>query len=210
MTMTAAYQTRHPFRMAAAAGEGSVEDLPFKTPMSPPQPHLGHLSVHSAFPFSDPESDHVESDESLDGEDDDSHSASGYSPPAWRRLENGQRNKGFWDYEDDHFVGPSDNNHPLSPDDSAFLADNYILEQAIRTRLPTGSLSPEKGCTPEPDARAGEDETLVDHVKSERGSPLKRVISDDKTSPMVSKSPEAAGNNCEVPLPGLALFNNLC
>ena len=207
--MATAYEARHPFQVAAAAaaaaaaaGDGSVEDLPFKTPMSPPPPHLGHLSAHSGFPFSDPETDHAESDDSLDEEDDDSHSAGGYSPPAWRRLGNGSRSSGFWRQRENHYFGHSGNiNNPLSRDSSSFHPDEDVLEQAIRTRLPTGSLSPEKGRTPDPDTRTGEDETLVDHVKSERGSPLKGGMGVEKLSIMTSMSPEAARDNCEVPLP---------
>lgn len=81
--------------------------------------------------------------------------------------------------------------------------DGYALEQAIRTRLPTGSLSPEKGRTPEPGAR-DDDETLV-KMKSISASPVKiktEVASRDRDSVLASLSPEAAGReNCEF-LPG--------
>ncbi|KAM7202455.1 hypothetical protein V8F33_002675 [Rhypophila sp. PSN 637] len=91
-------------------------------------------------------------------------SAGGYSPPAWRRLGNGDRNNGFWR-----------NHHPLSqqddPYDDDFLdndglymsenedckeerkdeEDEEILRRAIQTRLPRGSMSPDKERSPEPD-----------------------------------------------------------
>ena len=216
--MATAYEARHPFQLAAAAAaaaaaveDGSVEELPFKTPMSPPPPHLGHLSAHSGFPFSDPETDHAESDDSLDEEDDDSHSVGGYSPPAWRRLGNGSRSSGFWRQRENHYFGHNSNaNNPLrqqrmSRDSSSFPPDEDVLEQAIRTRLPTGSLSPEKGRTPDPDVRTAEDDTLIGHVKSERGSPLKGGMDDENLNIMASMSPEAARNNC-----GTAPSTRLC
>ncbi|KAM7192490.1 hypothetical protein V8F20_008826 [Naviculisporaceae sp. PSN 640] len=86
-------------------------------------------------------------------------SAGGYSPPAWRRLGNGGRNNGFWR-----------NHHPLSQQDdyisenedydglreSSPEMDHYeddgdeILRRAIQTRLPRGSISPDKERSPEP------------------------------------------------------------
>lgn len=86
-------------------------------------------------------------------------SAGGYSPPAWRRLGNGGRNNGFWR-----------NHHPLSQQDD-YISENEdfdglresspemgnyeddgdeILRRAIQTRLPRGSMSPDKERSPEP------------------------------------------------------------
>ncbi|KAK6073927.1 hypothetical protein SCUP234_08524 [Seiridium cupressi] len=75
--------------------------------------------------------------------------------------------------------------------------DDDVLEQAIRTRLPTGSLSPEKGRTPEP-GRRDEDETLV-KMKSLSASPVKVKTEEaeerKRESVMASMSPEAAGKD---------------
>lgn len=108
----------------------------------------------------------------------------GYSPPAWRRLGNGDRSSGFWRKGGDNLLGyaglpphgyyrhghggannsNNNNNKPrgdFDPDyDSAedddvmmMVADDDedILAAAIRTRLPTGSMSPEKERSPEPE-----------------------------------------------------------
>ncbi len=175
-----------------------MDDVQFKTPMSPP-PQLGHLSIHSAYPFSDPELDQIESDDSLDEEDDDGHSVGGYSPPAWRRLGNGNRSSGFWRQNQNHLAY---HGNPRQTPPGSDFPDEDVLEQAIRTRLPTGSLSPEKGRSPEPEARASaEDETLVNHAKSERGTPVKgdqpsKTDEDGKSSMMASMSPETVRDNC--------------
>lgn len=100
----------------------------------------------------------------------DSASAGGYSPPAWRRLENGRKSSGFWRAPDNllrpsfglppsrglpHSRGsaPPAHTRESSPEalDSDDEDDVSVLARAMRTRLPTGSLSPEKGNSPEPD-----------------------------------------------------------
>lgn len=202
--MATAYEARHLFQ---ASSDDSMDDAQFKTPMSPP-PHLGHLSVHSEYPFSDPDLDQIESDDSLD-EDDDGHSVGGFSPPAWRRLGDGNRSSGFWRRADNplSYYGHA----RQSGSTSSFHPDDDVLEQAIRTRLPTGSLSPEKGRTPtaEPEAHnGGEDDTLVDHTKSERGSPRKgsresKSSEDEKERIMASMSPETIKENCMFDLIGV-------
>ncbi|CAK7236950.1 hypothetical protein SBRCBS47491_009810 [Sporothrix bragantina] len=106
----------------------------------------------------------------------DSISSGGYSPPAWRRLENGDRSSGFWrksdnilgsptqttpmssspgfDSEEDALVdevlGPEDDNIFDTYGTSREYADDSILERAMRTRLP-GSMSPDKERSPEPE-----------------------------------------------------------
>ncbi|KAK7752276.1 hypothetical protein SLS62_005812 [Diatrype stigma] len=206
--------TRHPFHQPPGGDSMDMDDVQFKTPMSPP-PLLGHLSSISGYPFSDPDLDQVESDDSsLEEDDDDGLSAGGYSPPAWRRLGNGNRSSGFWRQNENHLAyyrRPSHQGHHQSHSrspSSFHPEDEEVLEQAIRTRLPTGSLSPEKGRTPDPDARggsgsgsgAGEDDTLVDHVKSERGSTSKgrvrsRSVAGEKMSIMGSMPPEGVRDN---------------
>lgn len=140
-------------------------------------------------------------------------SGGGYSPPAWRRLENGNRSSGFWRRNDNLLgLGMNQNYGGSSPmgdyfDDRYRIHgvhedeedDDHALEQAIRTRLPTGSLSPEKGRTPER-GLGDEEETLV-KLKSMSASPTKvkqEVVDSHRESVLASMSPEATGrNNCK-------------
>ncbi|KAL7788843.1 hypothetical protein V8C43DRAFT_108801 [Trichoderma afarasin] len=87
-------------------------------------------------------------------------SAGSYSPPAWRRLANGSRSNGFWRPPSHDALGAMApmrlhmRNTPFSDrdddddddDDLDHDLDNQndILQRAIRTRLPTGSMSPDK------------------------------------------------------------------
>ncbi|KAF3761797.1 hypothetical protein M406DRAFT_238285, partial [Cryphonectria parasitica EP155] len=102
----------------------------------------------------------------------------GYSPPAWRRLGNGDRSSGFWrmgddllgygglppsgsgyrgrdllspgyDRADDGFYGCGDE-VKLDDDDDDDDDDEDTLAAAIRTRLPTGSMSPVRERSLEP------------------------------------------------------------
>lgn len=91
-------------------------------------------------------------------------SAGGYSPPAWRRLGNGDRSSGFWRKGGDNLLGygglpPNgfgkprdfDAEYDSTEDLEDMVDDEDILAAAIRTRLPTGSMSPEKERSPEPE-----------------------------------------------------------
>ncbi|POR31467.1 Uncharacterized protein TPAR_08286 [Tolypocladium paradoxum] len=93
-----------------------------------------------------------------DLEDSDIGSAGGYSPAAWRNLGNGDRSRGFWKPQPERYRALS----PETDDDQS--DDDMVLEQAIRTRLPQGSLSPEKGRSPSPGP--AEDTTLRVKQKS--------------------------------------------
>lgn len=86
----------------------------------------------------------------------------GYSPPAWRRLGNGDRSSGFWRKGGDNLLGygglPPDLDYDSLDecDEDVDLGEDEeddILAAAIRTRLPTGSMSPEKERSPEPEWR---------------------------------------------------------
>ncbi|KAM3448279.1 hypothetical protein MY3296_007962 [Beauveria thailandica] len=88
--------------------------------------------------------------------------AGGYSPPAWRRLGNGGRSRGFWSSPQTDELAFHSPLSPSFPESSALSAlsalsaesdgessdsseaTTDILERAIQTRLPQGSQSPEK------------------------------------------------------------------
>ncbi|KAF4974307.1 hypothetical protein FZEAL_8775 [Fusarium zealandicum] len=90
-----------------------------------------------------------------DLEDSEAASVGGYSPPAWRRLGNGDRSSGFWRSPHDflgaglrHGLSTLRESSPELDDESE---DDVVLERAIRTRLPKGSQSPDKGRSMSPD-----------------------------------------------------------
>jgi hypothetical protein len=128
----------------------------------------GRQSTHSGFRSDDLTSEATgeEDEEDLDSE----VSAGGYSPPAWRRLGNGDRSSGFWGKSDDLFqlLNRAAEEERAREEEEARRAnpayaseggedlyddEDEILAQAIRTRLPTGSLSPEEERSPEPESR---------------------------------------------------------
>ncbi|KAI3390297.1 hypothetical protein diail_10375 [Diaporthe ilicicola] len=114
-------------------------------------PPFRYPSTHSGFLKSDTEADLSEMENST-------VSAGGYSPPAWRRLGNGDRSSGFW-RKGDNLLGygglpPQWRSRESSPEYDSVdedCDDEDILAAAIRTRLPTGSMSPEKERSPEPE-----------------------------------------------------------
>jgi hypothetical protein len=97
--------------------------------------------------------------------------ANGFDPVAWRSLRNGERNYGFFSPPDSGLAvipGSSFSNRMGSPGFQGLNAyerhgrgrshgggrdedDDLVLEQAIRTKLPKGSMSPEKGRSPSPE-----------------------------------------------------------
>lgn len=114
-------------------------------------------------------------------------SVGGFSPPAWRRLGNGDRSSGFWRPPpvESRLHPPSRHQHSLSRESSpecegdetdglikktngaAATAGNNsvlgvveILDRAMRTRLPRGSMSPDKERSPSPERAETEDVTL--------------------------------------------------
>jgi hypothetical protein len=97
-------------------------------------------SHHSGFRSEDSES---EIEESI--------SAGGYSPPAWRRTKAGVRSSGFWE-RGDNVLGKQSRHLPeSSPEYESADEGDEILAAAVRTRLPAGSMSPEKRRSPSPD-----------------------------------------------------------
>ncbi|KAI0403297.1 hypothetical protein F4802DRAFT_315242 [Xylaria palmicola] len=173
--------------------EASMDDIEFATLASPPLRYPSHPPARSDCGSSvgTPEL-HDDSDDNLD--DDTSFSTGNYSPPAWRRLENGDRWYGNWRSGNDILVRRTfDKSSPFD-----FDYDTDVFEAARKTRLPTGSLSPEKGRTPEPDAR-DDDETLV-KIKTESIPPMKQEIDevpveDQRQSKMVHVSPGPTRDN---------------
>ena len=131
---------------------------------NPNRPPFGYPSAHSGFRSDDMASE--------TGVSDSEASAGGYSPPAWRRLGNGDRSSGFWrkgddllmfdgEYiDDDDEVGRS---RESSPEYESADEGDEILAQAIRTRLPAGSVSPDKERSPEPEYYLAQ-QHLIDDV----------------------------------------------
>lgn len=80
-----------------------------------------------------------------------SDSGGRYSPPAWRRDRDGNRSSGFWAR-----LPRREDSRESSPEfESADEGEDETLAAARRTRLPTGSLSPEKQGTPAPEGFPG-------------------------------------------------------
>lgn len=125
-----------------------------------------------------------------DLEDSELASAGGYSPPAWRRLGNGDRSSGFW-------RGPHDVLATLPPLRERFPAldddydddseDDLVLERAIRTRLPKGSASPSKGRSLSPERT--EDRTIQVNMEDRTPAPT--------TAVMAVRDAHAPTDNCE-------------
>lgn len=119
---------------------------------------FGYPSTHSGFLKSDTATD-ASSD--MESSTVSGGGGGGYSPPAWRRLGNGDRSSGFW-RKGDNLLGYGGlppvmlgyggrDFSSLDYDSAEDECDEDILAAAIRTRLPTGSMSPEKERSPDPD-----------------------------------------------------------
>lgn len=180
--------------------DASLDD--FAPSIGSPRLPFRYPSTHSGFRSEDTASEADASDSAA--------SAGGYSPPAWRRLGNGDRSSGFWRRGDDDLAIMYDNDgagrsRESSPEyESADEGDeDEILAQAIRTRLPTGSLSPEKERSPEPEYHqhhqhhlppARQHNTIDEaiHVKQEENSGNHMALSELKDG--LLKSKEVADN----------------
>lgn len=173
------------------------------------EPSLGS-PAHSGFRSDDAASDMMNDsamEEEVEEEEDlEDASAGGYSPPAWRRLGNGDRSSGFWRNGsnlngggggaggmDGYGFGGFDlggRSRGSSPEYESDGDVDEILEQAIRTRLPTGSLSPEKERSPEPE-RVGL-LGVAAKIKTENGE-------DDMKATMTG--PKEVSENCKLTKP---------
>jgi hypothetical protein len=127
----------------------------------PPSPSLPHHSVHRS------EAAMTEGDL----EDSETASAGGYSPPAWRRLGNGDRSSGFWRAPQDFMHRGMSTLRESSPelDESE---DDGVLERAIRTRLPKGSQSPGKGRSMSPEKM---DDPTIQFQLQDKTSPSREL-----------------------------------
>ncbi|KAK8045002.1 hypothetical protein PG993_005026 [Apiospora rasikravindrae] len=181
--------------------DASLDDfhaLPTPPPTLPPS-FVRYPSHHSGFARSSMHTDDLDQ-ESVTSDLMDAASflsGGGYSPPAWRRMGNGDRDFGSWRRSDVVGLGfgrPDWQQEYCDDIDDDDVAENDdVLRRAIRTRLPTGSLSPEKGRTPERDT--DEEETLM-KLKSLGSSPMKSIKHDaPRESIMASMSPEVAKDN---------------
>lgn len=168
--------------------EASLDDVDFATLASPPPRHPSHPPACSECGSSAETPDvHDESDDNLDDDSDTSLSTTGnYSPPAWRRLENGDRWYGSWRDGNDVLVRRALNKSILFYPDF----DPEVFEAARRTRLPTGSLSPEKGRSPEPDIRADDD--MLAKMKTRSPTPVKQETDRDSTEKQRQRSGTAS------------------
>jgi hypothetical protein len=109
-----------------------------------PSPRVAYLSHHSGF-RSDSDCDSRSPARSPTRSD----SGGRFSPPAWRRDGDGNRSSGFWRSPRRYHSRDSSPGEYRSADGGE--PDDDTLAAALRTRLPTGSLSPEKQGTPAPD-----------------------------------------------------------
>ncbi|KAL4407257.1 hypothetical protein CABS03_11696 [Colletotrichum abscissum] len=119
-------------------------------------------------------------------------SVGGYSPPAWRRLGNGSRDSGFWRRSDDLLGAFSPQLHghhqgfggfksrESSPEyDSDGDEGESVLRRAMRTRLPTGSMSPDKARSPSPEPKM-EDRTIkLEDIPWKETSPSEGTLNQD-------------------------------
>ena len=121
--------------------DASLQDFEPGSSSTGQSPRFGYPSHHSGF-RSDSESEMA-----------DSVSGGRFSPPAWRREGNGNRSSGFWNRGTDTLGKRSydRDSRESSPEyEDADDGQDATLAAAARTRLPTGSLSPEKGRSPSP------------------------------------------------------------
>jgi len=195
--------------MESVYTEGSLDDVDFATPMTPPLKELEHLGARFDLGFSGEVPDVLDENNESDVSLDDARStSSNYSPPAWRTLDDNPDDCPCRDRKDDvtrptlTITGDKLGHQNVVLNNHAILAMNDIFEAARRARLPTGSLSPEKGRSPEPETR-GQNGTAV---KVERET---TAYSNDDTSkdPTVVKreatvevlSPVVERENCKCP-----------
>lgn len=171
----------HPSLEASLADfEPESSEINLNLYSSPRRTRFGYPSQHSGF----------RSD--TDSEMEMSLSGGRYSPPAWRRDGNGNRSSGFWNRQSSSPILGKRNreeSRESSPEyESADEGHDATLAAAVKTRLPTGSLSPEKRRSPSPSPYP----TGGDFGKT-FGAVIKQEPNDDVVLPS-TESP----NNCTV------------
>ncbi|KAI1848918.1 hypothetical protein JX266_005346 [Neoarthrinium moseri] len=171
--------------------DASLDD--FRAPLTPPPTlppsFVRYPSARSGFAqssslfHSTEDEDEAAMREAMDENASDlsSLSGGGYSPPAWRRLENGNRSSGFWRPSDNLLgLGTHGRRREESPPMDDYFEDRYrsgvsggdedALEQAIRTRLPTGSLNIRFAVRADIQQRTEPIETAIKFVRSKMHS----------------------------------------
>ncbi|KAM3508634.1 hypothetical protein MY11210_006636 [Beauveria gryllotalpidicola] len=133
----------------------------FEPPASPITDNTSRSSTQgsSMVPSSEPateEDDQSVAAANLAPDSEADSAVGGYSPPAWRRLGNGGRSRGFWSSPQTDELAFQSPQSPSFAESSALSGDSDdessgsseattdILQRAIQTRLPQGSQSPEK------------------------------------------------------------------
>ena len=163
--------------------DASLQDFEPGSSELAPSPQFGlYPSHHSGF----------RSEES-DSDKENSASGGGYSPPAWRRTKNGMRSSGFWRSSDNVLGKRSRSSKESSPEyESADDGADLTLAVAARTRLPTGSLSPEKRRSPSPDPYP----TGGGNFGNTFGEPVKVEENHKQQLPMPTGAVPENSNNC--------------
>ncbi len=167
---------------------------------NPNRPPFGYPSAHSGFRSDDMASE--------TGVSDSEASAGGYSPPAWRRLGNGDRSSGFWRKGDDllmfdgEYIDDDDDEDEVgrsresSPEYESADEGDEILAQAIRTRLPAGSVSPDKERSPEPEYYLAQ-QHLIDDVVAIKQEDYGESLALNEVKEAIHRSKGAPADNCE-------------
>ncbi|TDZ24576.1 hypothetical protein Cob_v002254 [Colletotrichum orbiculare MAFF 240422] len=162
--------------------DASLGDFEPTTP--PPNKHyqkmpplFGYPSHHSGF------RSELDTESDLGPDPENSVSAGGYSPPAWRRLGNGSRDSGFWRRSEDLLGAfpPSRfaKSRESSPEYDSADEDEDVLRRAIRTRLPTGSMSPDKGRSPSPEPKMDDRTLKLEEIPWKETSPSEGTLNQD-------------------------------
>lgn len=166
--------------------DASLGDFEPTTP--PPNPNqqtkmplFGYPSHRSGF------RSEMDAESDLGPDPENSVSAGGYSPPAWRRLGNGSRDSGFWRRSEDILgVFPPPNrslfghrSRESSPEFDSEDEDEDVLRRAIRTRLPTGSKSPDKGRSPSPAPKIDNTTIKLDEIPWKEASPSEGTLNQE-------------------------------
>ncbi|KAK0709501.1 hypothetical protein B0T26DRAFT_408153 [Lasiosphaeria miniovina] len=187
------------------------------------------------------EEEDLPSEMAEDDVSDSEASAGGYSPPAWKRLGNGDRSSGFWrrSSDDDQltlalgagggaggfgpFGGqlqqPAYDSRESSPEYESADEGDLILAQAIRTRLPPDSMSPDKEPSPAPEEYHVARQYLADadgedvKVKVEDGGKGGALTTlgrfGDRSDVVGQQDANAGNNNCKCHLFSLFYFSIL-